>query len=211
VRLGRRLTRGFFAREVLLVAPDLLGRVVTSDTADGPVAVRLTEVEAYAGPLDPASHAYRRTARSEIMYGPAGHLYVYFVYGMHWCANIVTGADGTASAVLLRAGEVVDGLPLARRRRPAARRDHDLARGPAGLAAVLGVSGVDTGTDLCDRTGPLTVRAGDGRSVAVDQGPRVGVSTAADVPWRFHESGDPTVSAYRRGTRITRGRTADFG
>ena len=187
------------------MAPDLLGRVVTSDTVDGLVAVRLTEVEAYAGPLDPASHAYRRTSRSEIMYGPAGHLYVYFVYGMHWCANIVTGADGTASAVLLRAGEVVDGLPLARRRRPPARRDRDLARGPAGLAAVLGFTGVDTGADLCDPAGPLAVRAGDGRPVAVTQGPRVGVSTAADLPWRFHQPGDPTVSAYRRGTRLNRG------
>ena len=110
------MTREFFARDVLVVAPDLLGRAIVRLTPDGPVAVRLTEVEAYAGPLDPASHAYRRTARSEIMYGPAAHLYVYFVYGMHWCANIVTGADGTASAVLLRAGEVVDGLPQARER-----------------------------------------------------------------------------------------------
>ncbi|HEY7811670.1 MAG TPA: DNA-3-methyladenine glycosylase [Nakamurella sp.] len=204
MRLGRRLTRAFFARDVLAVAPDLLGRVIVRLTPDGPVAVRLTEVEAYAGPLDPASHAYRRTARSEIMYGPAGHLYVYFVYGMHWCANIVTGADGTASAVLLRAGEVIDGLPVARERRPTARRDRDLARGPAGLAAVLGLSGVDTGTDLCDPTGPFAVRTGDGRPMAVTQGPRVGVSTAADVPWRFHEPGDPTVSAYRRGARATR-------
>ena len=105
-----------------VVAPDLIGRVLVSTTEQGPVAVRLTEVEAYAGPLDPASHAYRRTARSEIMYGRAGHLYVYFVYGMHWCANLVTGPDGTASAVLLRAGEVVDGLPLAWARRPGARR-----------------------------------------------------------------------------------------
>uniref|UniRef100_UPI003B3B2274 DNA-3-methyladenine glycosylase n=1 Tax=Nakamurella sp. TaxID=1869182 RepID=UPI003B3B2274 len=129
--LGRVLRRGFFARDVLTVAPDLLGRVVVRHTPDGPIAVRLTEVEAYAGPLDPASHAYRRTARSEIMYGPPGHLYVYFVYGMHWCANVVSGADGSASAVLLRAAVVVRGPPHARPRRPAARRDVDLARGPA--------------------------------------------------------------------------------
>ncbi len=190
----------------MTLAPDLLGRVLVGHSPDGAVAVRLTEVEAYAGPLDPASHAYRRTARSEIMYGPAGHLYVYFVYGMHWCANIVAGADGTASAVLLRAGEVVDGLPIARARRPSARRDSDLARGPAGLAGVLGLTGVDTGTDICEPDGRLLVRAGLGGPLEVAQGPRVGVSTAADVPWRFYLQGDPTVSAYRRGTRMTRGR-----
>jgi DNA-3-methyladenine glycosylase len=198
------LRRSFFARDVLTVAPDLLGRVVVTHTADGPVAVRLTEVEAYAGPLDPASHAYRRTARSEIMYGRAGHLYVYFVYGMHWCANIVTGADGTAAAVLLRAGEVVRGLPLAWERRPTARREVDLARGPAGLAAVLGVTGLDTGTDLCAPDAVLHLRAGTRPPTSVGHGPRVGVSVAADEPWRFIEVGNPTVSAYRRGTRATR-------
>lgn len=203
--LGRVLRRSFFARDVLTVAPDLLGRVVVSRTSDGPIAVRLTEVEAYAGPLDPASHAYRRTARSEIMYGAPGHLYVYFVYGMHWCANVVTGADGTASAVLLRAGEVVRGLPAARVRRPGARRDVDLARGPAGLAAVLGVTGADTGLDLVAPDGPLELRAGHPPE-RVEAGPRVGVSVAADEPWRFVAAGDPTVSAYRRGTRARRGR-----
>ncbi|ACV80412.1 DNA-3-methyladenine glycosylase [Nakamurella multipartita] len=211
MRLGRTLTRRFFARDVTVVAPDLIGRVLVSTTEQGPVAVRLTEVEAYAGPLDPASHAYRRTARSEIMYGRAGHLYVYFVYGMHWCANLVTGPDGTASAVLLRAGEVVDGLPLAWARRPGARRERDLARGPAGLAAVLGLTGPDTGLDVCDPAGRLLVRAGDGHPVTVAAGPRVGVSTAADVPWRFVETGNPTVSAYRRGTRATRGSVGTVG
>lgn len=200
------MRRSFVARDVLTVAPDLLGRVVVSHTADGPIAVRLTEVEAYAGPLDPASHAYRRTARSEIMFGPAGHLYVYFVYGMHWCANIVTGPDGAASAVLLRAGEVIRGLPQARARRPGARRDVDLARGPAGLAAVLGVTGIDSGTDLFDPDGMLELRAGTRPPTAIAPGPRVGLSVAADEPWRFVEEGNPTVSAYRRGTRATRPR-----
>jgi DNA-3-methyladenine glycosylase len=204
--LGRALRRGFVARDVLTVAPDLLGRVVVSHSPDGPIAVRLTEVEAYAGPLDPASHAYRRTVRSEIMYGPAGHLYVYFVYGMHWCANIVTGPDGTASAVLLRGGEVIRGLAPARERRPTARRDADLARGPAGLAAVLGVRGTDSGTDLFDPDTMLELRAGTRPPVSVAHGPRVGVSAAADKPWRFVEVGNPTVSAYRRGTRATRSR-----
>jgi DNA-3-methyladenine glycosylase len=202
--LGRALGRRFFAREVLTVAPDLLGRVIVSHTADGPLAVRLTEVEAYAGPLDPASHAYRRTRRSEIMYGPPGHLYVYFVYGMHWCANVVTGADGTASAVLLRGGEVIRGLPVARVRRPTARREVDLARGPAALAAVLGVTGADSGTDLLDPESIIEIRAGTRPAVSIAHGPRVGVSMAADEPWRFIEAGNPTVSAYRRGTRATR-------
>ena len=204
--LGRALRRSFVSRDVLTVAPELLGRVLVSHTADGPIAVRLTEVEAYAGPLDPASHAYRRTARSEIMYGPAGFLYVYFVYGMHWCANVVTGADGTASAVLLRAGEVIRGVPLARLRRPTARRDVDLARGPAGLAAVLGITGADSGTDLLDPESIIELRAGTRPPGPVAQGPRVGVSVAADEPWRFCEAGNPTVSAYRRGTRATRSR-----
>ncbi len=108
---GRLVSRSFLARDVLMVAPDLIGRVLVD--SDSGVAVRLTEVEAYAGPLDPASHAFRRTARSEVMYGPPGRLYVYFIYGMHWCANVVTGPDGAASAVLLRAGEVVGGLDVA--------------------------------------------------------------------------------------------------
>src|SRR6478736_7756003 len=127
---GRLVPRSFLARDVLTVAPELIGRVLV-DTHSG-VAVRLTEIEAYAGPLDPASHAYRRTSRSEIMYGPPGRLYVYFIYGMHWCANVVTGPEGAASAVLLRAGEVIGGLDVAERRRPRARRPAELARGPAG-------------------------------------------------------------------------------
>ena len=150
------------------------------------------------------------------MYGPPGHLYVYFVYGMHWCANVVTGPDGTASAVLLRAGEVVGGEPIAWTRRPRARRPRDLARGPAGLAAVLGLTGSDTGADLCGPDRLLEVRAGTGDRPAVAAGPRVGVSVAADAPWRFFEVGAPSVSAYRRGTRASgrapaAGRTGSTG
>ena len=107
---------------MLQVAPDLLGRVVVHDTPEGTVAVRLTEVEAYAGPRDPGSHAFRgRTPRNGVMFGPGGHVYVYFSYGMHWCMNLVCGAEGDPSAVLLRAGEVVTGLELAQRRRTTAR------------------------------------------------------------------------------------------
>ena len=159
--LGRRLNRRFFNRDVEVVARDLLGRVIVAKSLDGPVAVRLTEVEAYAGTDDAASHAFRgMTPRTEVMFGPAGHLYTYFVYGMHWCANIVTGPDGHPSAVLLRAGEVVDGLELATSRRPRVANHHLLARGPAGLATVLGFDASTNGADLCEPGGPLAVRAG---------------------------------------------------
>ncbi|HEX7354957.1 MAG TPA: DNA-3-methyladenine glycosylase [Mycobacteriales bacterium] len=168
------------------VAPDLLGcRLVRAG-----VTVRLTEVEAYAGESDPASHAFRgRTPRTAVMFGPAGHYYVYFVYGVHWCANLVTGPDGTASAVLLRAGAVEDGLDAARTRSPD-RRDEHLARGPAALARVLGLRGEQSGerATLLPRTS----------APPVSVGPRVGVRAAADVPWRFWVTGDASVSAFRR-------------
>src|SRR3954454_10587607 len=134
----------------LRLAPKLLGAVLVSDVGGERVAVRLTEVEAYEGLDDPASHAYRgETARTRVMFGPAGHLYCYFTYGMHWCANIVCGVDGVASAVLLRAGEVVDALYPSRPRRPAAKRDSDLARGPARLATCLALGAATNGLDLC--------------------------------------------------------------
>ncbi|MBM9467789.1 DNA-3-methyladenine glycosylase [Nakamurella leprariae] len=212
------MPRDFLDRPVAEVAADLLGRVLV-DTGgypnvgspdglidSGPVAVRLTEVEAYAGPADPASHAFRgRTARTEVMFGPPGHLYLYFVYGMHWCANIVTGPDGTASAVLLRAAEVLDGTATARVRRPAARTETVLARGPAGLATVLGWSADPAGangTDLCDPAGRWQLHAGSPvPATGISRGPRVGVAAAAEVRWRFWDTGSPTVSAYRAGTR----------
>lgn len=173
---------------VHVVAPALLGTVLTH----GGVSVRLTEVEAYAGTADPASHAARgRTPRNEVMFGPPGRLYVYFVYGMHWCANVVTGVEGSASAVLLRAGAVVGGLELARTRRPAAALDRDLARGPARLAQALALTGTQNG----DRA-ELTAGPAPG---SISSGPRVGVAAAGEVPWRFWITGDTTVSAYRRG------------
>lgn len=202
-----RLDRGFFARPVLEVAPDLLGCVVVRRDAQGTVAVRLTEVEAYAGQDDPGSHAYRGpTPRTAVMFGPAGHVYVYLSYGMHWCANLVCGQQGSASAVLLRAGQVVDGLDLARSRRPTARRDADLARGPARLAAALGLHGGESGLDACAPGAALQLLRG--RSVdpaAVRTGPRVGVSGPGGDgglhPWRYWLDGEATVSAYRPATR----------
>ncbi len=198
------LPRGHLAGDVLDVAPALLGCMVSHASEEGTVAVRLTEVEAYDGPGDPGSHARAGlTARTAVMFGPAGHAYVYFTYGMHWCLNVVTGPDGKASGVLLRAGEVVEGVELARSRRPAARRDADLARGPARLASALGVDGGLRGADLCG-DGPLRLLANAASPQVpreVRTGPRTGVSGPGGdgerYPWRFHLAGEPSVSPYR--------------
>jgi len=211
---GRRLSRAFFARPVLRVAPDLLGRVVARTDAEGTVAVRLTEVEAYAGTDDPGSHAFRGpTPRTGVMFGPPGVAYVYFSYGMHWCANLVCGPDGHASAVLLRAGEVVAGHELARSRRPASRSDRDLARGPARLAACLGLTGEQSGDDVCAPDAALRVHAGRPTPAELLRtGARVGVSgdggDGEAHPWRFWVDGEPTVSAYRPGVPRRRGAAA---
>ena len=186
------------AGDVLDVAPRLLGASLTH----AGVTVRLTEVEAYAGSDDPGSHAYRGpTPRTRVMFGPPGHLYTYFSYGMHVCANVVTGREGTASAVLLRAGEVVDGVDLARERR-ATTRERDLARGPANLCRALGI-GLDLdGTDLS--RGPVRlVLAAAPDPGRVSTGPRVGLRGAPDRPWRFWLTGEPTVSAYRPAALTT--------
>jgi DNA-3-methyladenine glycosylase len=197
------LPRRFFDRPVLDVAPDLLGRIVVSDSPAGLVAVRLTEVEAYDGPNDPGSHAYRgRTARNAVMFGEPGHVYVYFTYGMHFCMNLVCGPAGTASAVLLRAGEVVEGEALARARRPSARASRELARGPARLTQALGVDRLLDGADACDPAGALRVVAGQQPVAAtkVVTGPRTGVAAGGTRPWRYWLHGEPSVSPYRAHT-----------
>ena len=241
------ISRDFFARTSVLVAPDLLGCVLEHETPDGLVAVELTEVEAYAGQTDPASHAYRgKTARNAVMFGPPGHAYVYFTYGMHFCVNLVCLGDDSASAVLLRAGRVIEGEELARARRsgrkppadpgdppadpgdppadpgdphgdpghpgvpdtPVARplAARDLARGPARLCQALDIDRSLDGADVCAAGSPLRVRSGrlwprtTDRSEElkeISSGPRVGVSRAAEVPWRFWITGEPTVSVYR--------------
>ena len=203
---SRPLDRAFFARPVTEVAVDLLGCVVTSRTPQGAVAVRLTEVEAYAGPDDPGSHAFRgRTRRNATMYGEPGHAYVYFTYGMHWCLNVVCHPAANPAAVLLRAGEVVAGEPLAISRRPRS-SVRDLARGPARLTTVLGVDGGLDGVDVTAAGAVLSVAPGVAASVhpapvpqgRVCSGPRVGVAGAgAGTPWRFWLEGEPTVSVYR--------------
>ncbi|MEU1281869.1 DNA-3-methyladenine glycosylase [Streptomyces sp. NPDC005805] len=195
------LTRSFFDRPVLEVAPELLGAVLVRTTDAGPITLRLTEVEAYAGEADPGSHAYRgRTARNEVMFGPPGHAYVYFTYGMWHCLNVVCGPPGHASGVLMRAGEIRGGAELARSRRVSARNDRELAKGPARLATALNVDRGLNGTDLClGGDAPLTLLPG--RRPAADQvrnGPRTGVGgEGAYHPWRFWIDGDPTVSPYR--------------
>lgn len=197
-----RLPRSFFARPATEVAPDLLGCVVAHDATDGRVAVRLTEVEAYLGEQDPGSHAFRgRTPRTAVMFGPPGHAYVYFSYGMHWCMNLVCAPDGTASAVLLRGGEVIEGEDLAASRRGGVRA-RDLARGPARLAAALGIDRAADGADAVDGSSlqvlaPSSDQYGD-RARIVLAGPRTGVGGAgAQRPWRFYLDGEPTVSPYR--------------
>ena len=169
------------------------------------MAIRLTEVEAYSGEgLDPASHAHRGpTPRAEIMFGPPGRVYVYFSYGVHWCANVVVGPEGRGSAVLLRAGEVVVGEELARSRRPAARVARDLARGPARLTQALAIGPDDRGAYLLDPASSVRLHHGPTPS-PVAAGPRVGISLATDLPWRFWEPDAPSVSVFRAGGKTRR-------
>lgn len=196
------LPRTFFDRSAVEVAPDLLGRVLEHRTAEGIVGVRLTEVEAYTGEEDPASHAFRGpTPRNATMYGEGGHAYVYVIYGIHYCVNLVCRGPGVASAVLVRAGEVVEGVDLARSRRPPA-RSRDLARGPARLCQALAIHRPQDGADVCDAAGPLRIRAREAVSPSlIKPSPRTGVAAAKDRPWRFYVAGDPSVSPYRPHVR----------
>lgn len=179
------------------VAPTILGATISH----AGVSVRITEVEAYGGEHDPASHAYRgRTARNAVMFGPPGHLYVYFSYGMHHAGNVVCGPDGTATGALLRSGEVIDGIELARERRGARVSDRNLARGPGRLAQALGLTLADGGADLLT-DGPVRLLLDAHPVGRVATGPRVGVSRAADIAWRFWIAEDPYVSDYQRSPR----------
>ena len=195
-----------------VVAPALLGCWVVTERPEGTVALRLTEVEAYSGEgVDPAAHSHRGpTPRSAIMFGPPGRLYVYFSYGVHWCANVVVGPEGRGSAVLLRAGEVASGEPLARDRRPAVRSPRDLARGPARLTQALAIGADDRGTDLLDPRSAVRLHRGT-PPAAVSTGPRVGITKAVDLPWRFWETDAPSVSVFRAGGKPRRQRAGQDG
>ncbi|MFJ3958762.1 DNA-3-methyladenine glycosylase [Arthrobacter sp. NPDC090010] len=203
--------RELLSGDPVALAPRLLGSVVSHHSEEGTVSVRLTELEAYRGPRDsdfpdPGAHSYRgRTPRNAPMFGPPAHLYCYFTYGMHYCVNMVCWPDGKAGGILMRAGEIVEGLELARWRRPSSQKDVQLAQGPARLASCLALTTADSGRDLLARPLGLEVprnasRPGDGPAGIVRSGPRVGVSGAGGspaYPWRFWLDGEPSVSAYR--------------
>ena len=194
------------ARDSLQAAPALLGAIVTTTSPEGTVSVRLTEVEAYRGEADPGSHAFRgRTARNASIFEAGGIIYVYFTYGMHHCVNVVTGPEGLSRAVLMRGGEVVAGVELARRRRPAARNDRDLARGPARLCAALGLDRSDDGTALGGPGSRVSLALPEPglnpEAARIRTGPRTGVAGPGGdgeaYPWRFWLEDEPTVSPYK--------------
>jgi DNA-3-methyladenine glycosylase len=200
VTAARAFDRGFFTRPSVEVAPELLGAHLVADR----VTLRITEVEAYLGVgEDPGSHSFRgRTPRNHTMFGEPGHLYAYFTYGMHVCANVVCSPEGASSAVLLRAGEVIEGLDVATERRATSARPADLARGPARLTVALGITLGDDGLDLVqgERLRLEPAAATSGAVAGYASGPRTGVSGPGGselYPWRFWIPGDATVSPYR--------------
>ncbi|RQS29479.1 DNA-3-methyladenine glycosylase [Burkholderia sp. Bp8992] len=190
---GIVLPRAFFDRTATDVAPQLLNKILA--TADGR-AGRIVEVEAYAGAIDPAAHTYRgRTPRNATMFGPPGHLYVYFTYGMHWCCNCVCGPDGTGTGVLIRALEPLHGLDRMRAARPPQTRDRDLCRGPARLTQAMGIGGAQDGADLVDaREGFAIVDDGMAPPANPEAGPRIGIRVGQDFPWRWCVPGNRYVS-----------------
>ena len=193
-----RLDRAFFARPSTEVAPDLVGKLLVR--ADERVVARVVEVEAYLQD-DPACHAHHGpTARNAVLFGPPGHAYVYFTYGMHWCLNTVTGAPDHGQGVLLRAAEPLAGIAAMRARRSPRVADRDLLRGPARLAQAFGIDGTWNGTDLCTTDARLHL-ADDGIRPPVAATPRTGVAKAADLPWRFVDRASPWASPYKRSPR----------
>jgi DNA-3-methyladenine glycosylase len=202
--IPRPLRPAFFKRPTLEIAPDLLGRSLYVSENGTLAGGRIVEVEAYIGEDDPACHACRgKTNRNAVMYGLPGHAYVYFTYGNHWMLNAVTEREGFPAALLIRAIEPLQGMPLMRRRR-GPNREQVLTNGPGKLTEALGINGGDNGTSLC---GPrLLIGGRRPRSLTVATSGRVGVSDGGEVPWRFYIAGHPWVSPYRAGTRATRRR-----
>jgi len=195
----RALSRRFLARDSRRVAPELLNKVLVLGNRRG----RIVEVEAYAGAEDPGSHAYRgRTARNATMFGPAGHLYVYFTYGMHWCANVVTGPADIGQAVLLRAISPLAGLEEMRAARPGVSRDTELCSGPARLCQAFGIDRSFDGADLTRQgEGPWLADDGTPPPAAPGVSARIGLATGRghESPWRWFVPGDPNVSRGRPG------------
>ena len=196
----RRLTLEFYRRNALSVARDLIGCIFVHDDREGRTAVRIVESEAYRGILDPGSHGYRGpTPRTEVMYGPPGRLYVYFTYGMHWCANVVCANEGECEAVLLRAGEPVEGVELMRARRPAATRETEIASGPARLTQAMGIGKQHNGATLL-RGGKFFIAADEVseayRAGEIAQTVRVGLGAGKgeEIPWRFVVPGNRYAS-----------------
>lgn len=194
------LPRAFYQRHPTQVAPELLNKVLIRD--DGRAA-RIVEVEAYAGSEDAAAHSFRgQTPRNATMFGPPGHLYVYFSYGVHWCSNVVCGDVDEGVAVLLRAAEPLQGVDAMRLARPAARRDRDLASGPGKLSQAFGLTRAFDGADLVTGDRGITI-VSDGTPPPAEPtvGPRIGISKAVDFPWRWHVAAHPHVSVRPRRTR----------
>ena len=194
---ARRLGKDFFSRPAPVVARNLVGALLVR--ADDGIVVRIVETEAYLQE-DPACHAHRgMTARNAPLFGPPGHAYVYFSYGMHWCLNVVSGREGWGEGCLLRAAEPIAGLDVIRERRGAQHSERDLLRGPGRLGQALGLHREHSGIDVVG--GELLSLSDDGTRPGIAVGPRVGVALAADVPWRFWVDGSPWVSAYKRSPR----------
>ena len=192
-RRERPVARERLAGDPVEVAPWLLNKVLVRRDSSGRTvrSGRIVEVEAYRAADDPASHAHRgRTARNASMFGPPGGLYVYFTYGLHWCANVVCWPDGEAGAVLLRAMAPLTGLPAMRRDRPTARRDRDLASGPARLCQAMGITGSEDGSDLVKGASLALVDDGTAPPGAPERSTRVGISSATDRMWRWWVPGD---------------------
>jgi DNA-3-methyladenine glycosylase len=204
-RRGRTLPRSFYRRDSREVAPLLLNKLIVREEPGAPrLVARLVEVEAYCGSEDPGSHAFRgMTRRNATMFGPPGHLYVYFTYGMHWCSNVVGHAPGDASAVLLRAAAPLEGLDVMRSRRLRARSDRELCAGPARLCQALGITGAYDGTDLTRGTLRIVddgTPPPDAPVITTRVGLRLGEGD--ELPWRFLVPGDPHIS---RGPRRAAG------
>ncbi|HEU5347376.1 MAG TPA: DNA-3-methyladenine glycosylase [Ktedonobacterales bacterium] len=196
-----KLPHAFYARPTVDVARDLIGKTLYRQTSEGVTAGIIVETEAYVAAIDPAAHGYRgKTPRNAAMFGPPGHAYVYFTYGMHYCLNVVTEAEDVAAAVLLRALEPTMGLSLMRCRRGERIADRDLARGPGRLCAAMALTIAENGEDLCGDTLWLSETPGFQPNAPVVATARIGITQAADWPWRFVLAGSPWVSGRKVAT-----------